>query len=140
MSKTEIDMLAAEGYIRTGQLPQAVALIDASRVKNGLAPIGSVASATAPIGTGAGCVPRVPQPPSFNSTACGNVLEAMKYEKRMETAYTGYMIWFTDSRGWGDLVATTPIEWPVPYQEMQARLQPFYNGLRAAGVGTYGFQ
>jgi hypothetical protein len=140
MSATEIAMLAAEGYIRTGQVAQAIPLINASRVRNGLAPIPAGTSATAPIGTLPNCVPRVPQPPNFTSTACGTVLEAMKYEKRMETAFTGYMVWFADNRGWGDLVATTPIEWPVPYQELQARQKPIYNGTKAAGVGTYGFQ
>ncbi len=140
MSATEISMLAAEGYIRTNQLPQAIALINESRVRNGLAPIPAGTSATQPIGTLPNCVPRVPQAPNFTTTACGTVLEAMKYEKRMETAFTGYMIWYTDNRGWGDMIATTPLEWPVPYQEMQARQKPFYNGTLQAPLGTYGFQ
>jgi hypothetical protein len=139
MSKTEIDMLAAEGYIRTGNIPAAVALINLTRVKNGLPAIPTTIGATAPIGTGAGCVPRVPQAPSFTSTACGTVLEAMKYEKRMETAYTGFMIWYSDNRGWGDLLVGTVLEWPVPYQEMQVRQVPYYNGTNRAARGTYGF-
>ena len=139
MSKAEIDMLAAEGYIRAGNLAAAAALIDVSRIKNGLASVGVPASATAAISTAADCVPRVPQGPSFTSSACGNILEAMKYEKRMETAFTGYMIWFADSRGWGDLVEGTALEWPVPYQEMQARYQPYHNGTNRAAKGTYGF-
>jgi hypothetical protein len=140
MSGTEIAMLAAEGYLRAGQVAQAIPLINASRVRNGLAPIPAGTSATAPIGTLPNCVPRVPQPPNFTTTACGTVLEAMKYEKRMETMFTGYLIWYTDNRGWGDLPATTPVEWPVPYQEMQARRSAFYNGTNITGVGTYGFQ
>lgn len=140
MSKTEMDMLAAEGYIRTGNLPAATALVNVTRVKNGLDAIGSVASATAAYSTNlARCVPRVPVSPSFTSTACGSLLEAMKYEKRMESAYTGYFIWFTDNRGWGDLVEGTPVEWPVPYQEMQARQKAYYNGTNRAPRGTYGF-
>jgi len=140
MSATEISMLAAEGYLRAGQVAQAIPLINASRVRNGLQPIPAGTSATAPIGTMPNCVPRVPQPPNFTSTACGTVLEAMKYEKRMETAFTGYMIWFTDSRGWGDLPATTPVEWPVPYQEMQSRRGEIRDGTNVAPLGTYGFQ
>lgn len=139
MSATEIDMLAAEGYIRTGNLAAAAALIDKTRIKNGLGSIGVPASATAPYSNAADCVPRVPQAPSFTSTACGNILEAMKYEKRMETAFTGYLVWFADSRGWGDLVTGTPVEWPVPYQEMQSRYTPYYNGTKVAAKGTYGF-
>jgi hypothetical protein len=139
MSATEIDMLAAEGYIRTGNLAAAAALIDKTRIKNGLGSIGVPASATAPYSTAADCVPRVPQAPSFTSTACGNILEAMKYEKRMETAFTGYLVWFADSRGWGDLVTGTPVEWPVPYQEMQSRYTSYYNGTKVAAKGSYGF-
>jgi hypothetical protein len=140
MSKTEMDMLAAEGHIRAGNLAAAVALVNVTRVKNGLDPIGSVASATAPYSTDLSkCVPRVPAAPSFTSTVCGSLLEAMKYEKRMETAYTGYFIWMADNRGWGDLVEGTVVEWPVPYQEMQARQKSYYNGTNRAPKGTYGF-
>jgi len=129
MSKVEIDLLAAEGYIRTGNTAAAVALINVSRLRNGLP---AVTSTGVPVGNA--CVPKLP-----NGT-CGSLLEAMKYEKRMETAFTGYMIWFTDSRGWGDLPRGTAIEWPVPYQEMQARLQPYYNGSKATtAASTYGF-
>ncbi len=139
-SKTELDMLAAEGYIRTGNFAAATPLINATRVRNGLTAIAGVTSATQPISTDlATCVPRVPQAPAFTSTACGNILEAMKYEKRMETAFTGYMVWFADNRGWGDNVEGTTVEWPVPYQEMQARQSGFYNGTNRSVKGTYGF-
>lgn len=132
LSKTEIDMLAAEGYIRTGNNAAAELLIDISRVRNGLPSVVGVGAGVVP--GGASCVPKLP------SGACGSLLEAMKYEKRMETAFTGYMVWFTDSRGWNDLPANTVIEWPVPYQEMQARQQPYYNGNRQqTGASTYGF-
>ena len=133
ISKTEIDMLAAEGYIRTGNNAAAVTLINISRARAGLAP---VTTSGAPANTAGSndCVPKLP-----NGT-CGSLLEAMKYEKRMETMFTGYMVWYTDSRGWGDLPQNTAIEWPVPYQEMQARLQPYYNGERKqTAASTYGF-
>lgn len=139
ISKTEVDMLAAEGYIRQGNLAAAAALIDVTRIKNGLPSVGVPASATAPISSAADCVPRVPQAPAFTSTACGSIMEAMKYEKRMETSFTGYLVWYTDNRGWGDLVTGTIVEWPVPYQEMQARYQPYHTGTNAAPKGTYGY-
>jgi hypothetical protein len=84
---------------------------------------------------GASCVPRVPVGPSFTTTACGNIMEAMKWEKRMETAYTTYGAWFFDSRGWGDLALGTAIQWPVPNQELDARVLPIYN---LGGVGQVG--
>jgi hypothetical protein len=141
ISATEMSMLAAEGYIRTNQLPLAIPLINASRARNGLDALpASLASATAPYSADKStCVPQVPAAPAFTSAVCGSVLEAMKYEKRMETAFTGYMIWFADNRGWGDLVEGTAVEWPVPYQEMQARQQAYYNGTNRAPKGTYGF-
>jgi len=135
-TKVENDMLAAEGYIRTGNIPAAAALIDDSRTDHGLPAIaGSVTNATDPVPGGTACVPRVPVGPSFTSTACGSVLEAMKWEKRMETAYTTYGAWFFDSRGWGDLVVGTPVQWPVPADEMDARRLPIYN---LGGVGREG--
>jgi hypothetical protein len=51
--------------------------------------------------------------------------------------------WFMDSRGWGDLIQDTPLEFPVPYQEMQTRQKPSYTlgggGPSSARRGTYGF-
>jgi hypothetical protein len=69
--------------------------------------------------------------------------EAMKYEKRIETMFSGFGRFWIDGRGWGDLVEGTPLEFPVPYQEMQSRQQPFYllgPGFgSAAAKGAYGF-
>jgi hypothetical protein len=57
----------------------------------------------------------------------------------MESAWTGYMEWFRHHRRWGDMIEGTPLEWPVPYQEMQARRLPFYDGTLVAPTGTYRF-
>jgi hypothetical protein len=144
-TKAENDMLAAEGYIRRGQIAQAAALIDITRTRNGLPALsGVVTTATQPVPGGANCVPRVPQPPTFTRTACGNIMEAMKWEKRMETAFTTFGAWYFDGRGWGDLPEGTPIHFPVPVQELDARRLPIYNlgGVgREGGSGpsTYGF-
>ena len=142
----ENDMLAAEGYIRTGNIPAAAALIDKTRVANGSLPAltGVVTTATQAVPGGTGCVPRVPVGPTFTTTACGNIFEAMKWEKRIETAYTTFGAWYFDSRGWGDLAEGTPLQWPVPYQELDARVKPIYDlggigGSSAAGVSSYGF-
>jgi len=143
--KAENDLLAAEGYIRTGNIAAAAAKIDISRVARGGLPAlsGVVLTASDPVPGGASCVPRVPQPPNFTSTACGTILEAMKWEKRMETAYSAFGAWFFDGRGWGDLVKDTPLEYPVPFAELDARQKPYYGlgggGLSSAAKGTYGF-
>ena len=141
--KAENDLLAAEGYLRTGNINAAAAKIDLSRVANGGLPAlsGVVTSATQAVPGGANCVPQVPT--GSGTVACGNIFEAMKYEKRVENTYASFGRFWIDSRGWGDLVEGTPLEFPVPYQEMQTRQQPFYllgPGFgSAAAKGTYGF-
>ena len=70
-------------------------------------------------GTMPTCIPKVPN--AAGVVSCGDLWEALKYEKRIETAYTHYAPWFLDSRRWDDLPKDTPLFWPVPYQDLQAR-------------------
>jgi hypothetical protein len=117
----EINMLEAEGHIYKGNFAAAAALINKTRVKNGLPAITALDN-TSPVPGDANCVPKFPQGngPSA-SVKCGNMFEAMKWEKRMETAYVHFAAWFIDSRGWGDLAEGVPLFWAVPYQDLQAR-------------------
>jgi hypothetical protein len=119
-TKAENDLLAAEGLYRKGDLAGAAAIVNITRVKNGLPAITNF-SATAQVPGGNACVPKVPVAPSFNTVACGTLWDALKYEKRIETAYTHYAPWFLDGRGWGELPKDTPLFWAVPYQDLQAR-------------------
>ena len=140
----EAALLAAEGYIRKGQIALATAKIDPTRVRAGLPALsGVVASLTDPVPGGSSCVPRVPVGPNYTSTACGNILEAMKYEMRIELAHGRFGSWYFDSRGWGDLVTGTAFHFPVPNQEMDAWQKTFYDmgggGPGTAPRGTYGF-
>jgi hypothetical protein len=147
MTAAQIRLLAAEAQIRLGNVAAAATLIDVSRVGKGglpsLATAGIADTLTAVPG-GQGCVPRVPNSAtSFTSTTCGTIWDALKWEYRIETAYTGYGNWYFASRGWGDLPQGTALQWPVPYQEMDARGEPFY-GLGGVGLpggaaaGNYG--
>jgi hypothetical protein len=64
----------------------------------------------------------------------------MKYEKRMESIFTGYGVWYLDARRWNDLIAGTPLEWPVPNQEALSRgLSVPVNTRVAAAGNTYGW-
>jgi hypothetical protein len=141
LTVAENDMLAAEGYIRTNRVDQAVPLINTYRTRAGLPAIPATTDVNTQVPGGNACVPRVPQPPSFTTTACGNVYEAMKWEKRLETSFTGYAQWYIDSRGWGDLAQGTVLEWPVPWQELYARqnLALYTTDQNRAAKGTYGF-
>jgi hypothetical protein len=134
-TKAELDMLQAEGLIRTGSFAQAAALINVTRVKNGLPAITAFDASSAVPGGSVNCVPKVPTGPSYTTLACGNMMEAMKYEKRIETAYTHFAPWYLDGRGWGDLPAETALFWAVPYQDLQARGATL-SDIYGAGVGT----
>jgi hypothetical protein len=136
MTKAEMDMLEAEGQIRKGNFAAAAALINKTRVPNGLPAITAL-DATSPVPGGAQCVPKIPVGPNYNTLACGNMFEAMKWEKRIETAYTHFAAWYLDSRGWGDLAKDTPLFWAVPYQDLLARgVLPNELYSAGAGVGT----
>ena len=140
LTRAENDMLAAEGYLRTNDFASATALIDRYRVPANLPGVTGIVDLATPVPGGTACVPNVPVGPTYTTTACGNVFEAMKWEKRLETSFTGYAQWFIDNRGWGDMVEATVLEWPVPYDELFARgiLSTYTTSLKAA-KGTYGF-
>jgi hypothetical protein len=141
LQKTEVDLLAAEAYYRLGDLANAAAKINLSRVAKGNLPaLSATMTATDQVPGGGACVPRVPDATTnFTSAKCGTLFEALKWEKRMELAFLQYGAWYFDSRGWGDLAQGTPLEWPVPYQEMDTRSAALYNSNTAAAVGTYGY-
>ena len=132
MMKAEIDMLEAEGRYRSGNFAAAAALVNKTRTKNGLPAITEFNASSPVPGGEVGCVPKIPVAP-FNKVACGNLWEALKYEKRIETAYSHYSAWYLDSRGWGDLAFETPLFWAVPFGELQARGVP---SSRIYGAGT----
>lgn len=138
MAATEIRLLQAEALINLGRTAEAIPLINVTRVANNLPAIPTSAAATDAVPGGNACVPRVPQPGVFTTAVCGSVFEALKWEKRMETALTGHAQWFMDGRGWGDLPPGTGVSWPVPYQELDSRSKPLYNGVIVAGANTYG--
>jgi hypothetical protein len=145
------DLLRAEALIRLGDIPGAAALIDRTRVPNGLPALtGVVTNATMGVPnsspTANDCVPRVPVGPTFTTSACGNIMEAMKWEYRLETMYVSYIAQFHSTRGWGDLPEGTPVDWPLPWQELDARRYTTFpnrggvnNAGGSVGIGTYGF-
>ncbi|HEX6626439.1 MAG TPA: hypothetical protein VF105_00660 [Gemmatimonadaceae bacterium] len=144
MSVAENDLLRAEALIRLGRIVEAGPLIDKTRVRAGLPPVTGIADLTTTVPGGSACVPRVPVPPANTSTTtlvCGNIFEALKWEKRNETAFTGYGQFYFDNRGWGDLPQGTVTEWPVPWQELSARNNVnFYTTSNSRqGPSTYGF-
>lgn len=157
MKKAEMDMLRAEGLIRQGgaaNLVAAAGLINLTRTAGMVGGVATGGGLPPVIGTADGgltmptCVPRRPvngRNSGGGTVACGDLFEAMKWEKRMETIQSHFGAWFLDSRGWGDLPEGTPYHWAPPYQDLQARRLPIYStgsgstGGAMAGPSTYGW-
>lgn len=140
----ELNLLEAEGHIRKGNYAAAAALINKTRVAKGGLPAITAFDATSPVpGGDVNCVPKVPKALT-GPVVCGNMMEALKWEKRLETENTHWMAWYIDSRGWGDLPEGTPLHWATPYSDLQVRLKPVYsvggsNPTGGAAKGTYGW-
>ena len=108
MLRSEMDLMMAEGLLRTGgSLDEVASLINLTRVPNGeLNP----ATGTDPAGA----------PSDAASHLDGASLWAkLKYEFRLETYATASGLAYYTDRGWGDLVTNTPIHFPVPGKELE---------------------
>lgn len=153
MTKSELDLIRAEGlYKLGGNDAQVATLINNSRTR-GMGPITGFACPTggcarggglpavlavrtsAATGTMPACVPKVPTGTTSPVVRCGDLWDALKYEKWIETAYTHYAPWYLDMRRWDDLPKDTPLFWPVPFQDLQARGRPV-SALYGTGLGT----
>lgn len=135
MTKAEIDLLEAEGHFQKGNYAAAAALINKTRTVAGLPAI-TVFDATSPVPGGNACVPKVPVGPTYNTIACGNMMEALKWEKRMETMYTHFAAWFLDHRGWGSLPEGTGYHWAPPFEDLLARGRSVGEIYSTGGLGT----
>jgi hypothetical protein len=129
----EMNGLIAERDFRAGDLAAVADYVNQSRQAHGL-------NATDAAGANTSCVPKLPD------TSCGDLWEMFKWEKRLETQFSGPLrvgFWL-DGRGWGDLMEGTILQLPVPYGEMQLLGQQPYNlggvgGQYGAPMGTYGY-
>jgi hypothetical protein len=125
MSRTEMDLLKAEALIRLGRAPEAVPLINATRVANGeLAPV----SVDGPPDDAA-CVPRKV------TGECGSLWDALMHERSLENmGIEGTIMWW-DARGLGRLMEGTPVHFPVSGIEIENLGLPLYT---FGGVGGQG--
>lgn len=124
ISMDEMKFIRAEALWRLGRNAEAAALINPTRVAAGLKPV----DANGPP-AGRDCVPRK------DSGACGDLFDAIQYEKRIELYPTeGDIPWF-DARGWGKLVPGTPVHNPVSGRELISLGLPYYT---FGGIGSPG--
>lgn len=113
----EMWALQAEGYLRLNQPENAIDFINRTRVDIGGLPPVTVAG----VPGGENCVPKM------EDGTCGDLMEAMKWEKRNETRFTALGGFYFDNRGWGDLDSGTALHWPIPGKELQTLQLPMYT-------------
>lgn len=111
--KAEVDMMRAEGLLRTGGSRTVVQnLINKTREERGKLP---PATSSNPIGTWE-------DPPKNGYPSNGysevSLWSMMKYEKTIEQYATAAGLSYFDKRGWEDLVAGTPLQFPIPGGEL----------------------
>lgn len=118
---TELDMLIAEGLLRTGgSVARAAELINKTRVERGEM---NPAAASDPIGS----------PDDDQSPADAASLWAkLKHEKNIECYLAAAGRAYFDKRGWGDLASGTPVHFAVPGGELEVLELPIYT---LGGVG-----
>jgi hypothetical protein len=157
--KAENDLLQAEAEFRLGNFAAVLPLVNRTRTAcgfgnqpagctarpsgNGLPgepggglPALTAADNTTPVPGGpTDCVPKRAVNASNDgggTVTCGTLFDALKWEKRMETAYSHFAAWYFDSRRWGDLAINTPVDWAPPYEDLQTR---FRVGLQIYSTG-----
>jgi starch-binding outer membrane protein, SusD/RagB family len=126
-----VQLIKAEALYRQGDLAGAAAIVNNTRVENGgLNP-------TDANGTNTDCVPKLP------NGSCGNLLEMLKWEYRLESYQQGLSPWFFTARRWGDHMQGTFLQLPVPGKELEVLQRGIYSfgggEPSSAPVGTYGF-
>ena len=118
MTAKELDFLVAEASYRTGNMSAAMDIVNRYRANGELPPF-TDANGVAPGGDR--CVPQ------NADGSCGNLWEALKYEKRIELFHYGFGTEYFDDRGWGDLVTYTFEQLPIPGSELDILLQETYT-------------
>ncbi len=124
--EAEVDFIRAEAWYYLGQFDKVREVVNQYRANGDLPPFVSNQN---PDGTDL-CVPQMP------NGSCGDLWEALKYEKRIDNFHYGSGSEFMDDRGWGDLVSGTWLELPVPGEELLLMLMEIYTFGGNAGNGA----
>ncbi len=157
--KAENDLIQAEAEFRLGNFAAVLPLVNRTRAAcgpggvpagctprpagNGLPgepggglPALTAADNTTPVpGGDTNCVPKRAVNAANEgggTVVCGTLFDALKWEKRIETAYSHFAPWFFNHRRWGDLAINAPVDWAPPYEDLQTR---FRVGLQIYSTG-----
>jgi hypothetical protein len=115
--EAEVDFIRAEAWYRLGQYDKVREVVNKYRANGDLPPFTGMENPDTPDM----CIPQ-----NADGT-CGNLWEALKYEKRIENYHYGSASEFMDDRGWGDLESGTWLELPVPGEELLLLLMEIYT-------------
>jgi hypothetical protein len=122
MTPTEMDLVRAEALIRLNRAAEAVPLINKTRTATGttggeLPPVTVAGTGSLPT-----CVPRK------DNGSCGDLLDAMLYEKRIELhASMEPVLHWADWRAFGRLPSGSLMQLPVTGRELQTLGLPVYS-------------
>jgi hypothetical protein len=150
-SEDENRLFRAEALIRKGRVAEAIPLINVSRTRGQQIGNTVIASNLPPIPvtndintkvptvnyTVVGrvypsCVPRSHQDP----TQCGNIWDALIWERKLETTGQDALRMWADFRGLGMLQPGTLIHWPVPGRYLVSLGLPIYTHGGVGGTGA----
>ncbi len=112
----EMRYIRAEALYRLNRRDEVPALLNVTRVPNGLAPVTVNGVPQSP-----SCVPRK------DNGDCGDLFDALMYEKRIDLFPLDPSATFFDQRGWGKLLRGTPIHFPVHGRELETLGLPIYT-------------
>lgn len=142
LTRTEMDLLKAEALIRTGNLAAAVPLINKTRVGVAGTAAGSYGGNLPAVDVNgppkataaqqASCVPR------HVDGTCGDLMDAMMWEKRLEVMSTDPIVNWSDWRAWGKFRNGTWLHYPIHSRELFTLGLPYYTYGGASTAGTVG--
>ena len=134
MSVDEMNLLRAEALLRLNRVAEAVPLINRTRTRTQR--IGTTdypglpAVSASGVPQSADCVPRTA------AGACGSLMDALIYERALETYTLDALIAYLDSRGSGRLPAGTFVHLPVPGSELLSSGLELYSFGGVGGPGA----
>ena len=134
MSVDEMNLLRAEAYYYKGDLDQAAQLVNSTRtrtVRIGTTDYAGLAAVTRDgVPQSDDCMPR------FDGVTCGTLLQALMYERILETQAMDAQLPWMEARGWGFLSPGTFLHMPIPARELESLQLPVYSFGGVGGPGA----
>jgi hypothetical protein len=134
MSVDEMNLLKAEALIRLDRAAEAVPLINITRTRSQR--IGTTDFPGLPAVTVDGVPPGDSCVPKRLDATCGNLMDALIYERQIENSGLDNYMAYLDARGLGKLATGTFLMMPVPARELATTGIPIYSFGGVGGPGA----